>query len=137
MDNLMCFLFKQKEPPSPRGILNQEDVTKSENEISIKNLPGVIWITTVANTNSMLPLIDYGDLAILTNGFDKSKLAIGDIIVYQAQMSIIHRIMDIQETNEGVRVYTAKGDNNASKDPYQILDEHINWLLIGILYCKK
>jgi len=132
----MCFIFKSKEPPTPRGIINQGDVAQSENEISIKNIPGEIWVTTVANTNSMLPLIDYGDLVILTDGFDKRQLVVGDIIVYQAN-SIIHRIIDIQETEKGERIYTAKGDNNALKDPYQILDEHITWVLIGIIYCKK
>ena len=133
----MCLLFKQKEPPTPKGIINQGDVVQSGNEISIKNVPGQIWVTTVANTNSMLPLIDYGDLAVLTDGFDKNQLAIGDVIVYQGHVSIIHRIIDIQETVSGERIYTAKGDNNAQKDLYQILDEHINWLLIGIIYCKK
>ena len=133
----MCFLFKQKEPSTPSGIISQGDVTLSGNEIHIKNVPGEIWVTTVANTNSMLPVIDYGDLAILSNGFNKKELTIGDIIVYQGNTSIIHRIVDIQETSGGARVYTAKGDNNAGKDLYQILDEHISWLLIGIIYCKK
>ena len=138
----MCKLFgtsnKTLEPPTPRGIINKDDVKVIEsNTIFIRNVPEEIWLTTVANTNSMLPMIDYGDLAILTNGFKHEELAIGDIVVYQANQSIIHRITDIKETEDGQRIYTCKGDNNAGNDPYQILDEHITWLLIGIIYCKK
>ena len=123
------------EPPTPKGIVNREDITLSGDGVTIEGIPSSIWLTTVADTNSMLPIIDNGDIAILTNGFKHEELSVGDIVVYQAYGSIIHRIISIDEAEE--RVYTCKGDNNAGKDPYQILDVHINWLLIGIIYCKK
>lgn len=132
-------VVKDLEPNTPKGILDGGSITynMSEDSVTIKGIPKQVWLTTVADTNSMLPLIDNGDIAILTNGFAHYHLGIGDIVVYEVgNTSIIHRIIDIQESNAG-RVYTCKGDNNAGNDPYQILDEHINWLLVGVIYCKK
>lgn len=138
----MCFgLFKKKEEmPTPAGIIDRKGIVhiSTSEEVIIRGIPQIVRLTTVADTNSMLPLIDNGDVAILTNGFDYDSLAIGDVVVYRVETSysIIHRIIDIQESEAG-RVYTCKGDANAGKDPYQILNEHINWLLIGVIYCKK
>jgi len=139
----MCNLFKKKEakmlePPTPAGIIDKEDVFLTpDGTIAITSIPGRIWLTTVADTNSMLPLIDAGDIAILTAGFNHNKLQVGDVIVYRGNVDIIHRIIEIGETQDDKRIYTCRGDNNSSPDPYQILDEHISWLLVGIIYCKK
>lgn len=125
------------ESPSPAGIVEALGIEQLiDGTVTIKGIPKKVWLTTVANTNSMLPVIDYGDVAILTSGFNHSELKVGDIFVYHAHQSIIHRIVDIQDSDIG-RVYTARGDNNAHNDSYQILDEHITWLLVGIIYCKK
>ena len=136
----MCWWMKKKEVQSPKGIVDSKQVTSliSGGLVAIRGIPDQVCLTTVADTNSMLPVIDNGDIIILTNGFNYNELAVGDIVVYEvgSSGSIIHRIENIQESEVG-RVYTCKGDNNSSKDSYQILDEHIAWLLVGVVYCKK
>lgn len=138
----MCWekLWKKKEVKSPRGIIDSRNIisTSVDNSVTIRGIPSYSCLTTVADTNSMLPFVDNGDIVILTNGFSHDELAIGDIVVYQiSDGTIIHRIEDIQNSSVG-RVYTCLGDNNAGiNDPYQILDEHIIWLLVGVVYCRK
>ena len=143
----MCIFPKPKQTvdvPSPGGIVNADDIKYKEyaQMLEVLNLKPPVWVTTVANTKSMDPLIDAGDIAILSQDFKHEELILGDVIVYEAlDKTILHRIIAIAETS-GIeepmhRVYTCQGDNTAYPDPYQLLDEHINWYFIGVFYCRK
>ena len=135
----MCFGLGFKHTvdiPSPRHMIPKTNITylRNEQKIEIKSLKPNIWLTTVADTNSMDPVIDIGHTAILTNDFNAQNLAIGDVVVYtNGYQDIMHRIIKIDIDGEGRR-YTLKGDNNSRPDRYIVRDSHIKWLLLGVIY---
>ncbi|KKM27351.1 hypothetical protein LCGC14_1575640 [marine sediment metagenome] len=122
--------------PPPSGVVDYVQAKKLLNNATV----GGVYINaiTVQDTNSMLPVFDAGDLILITKDFEHCELTVGDIIIYQGHgTTIIHRIIEINETPDGGRVYTCKGDANGGKDPYYILDEHIIWLFTGVIHCRK
>ena len=64
--------------------------------------------------NSMLPLLKDGD-NVAIRSFDRYKT--GDIIVYEGNTIVVHRIVDICNDSKQGTLYIAKGDNNFLKDP--------------------
>jgi len=119
---------------SPNNWIADNDVVyiPKNHLLTIKIKPDV-WITDVSDTNSMDGLVDIGHSVILTNNFDKSKLAVGDIVCYQYYTRLIlHRIVQIKEGAN--RLYKCRGDNNTVDDPYWLSDVNIKWLCVGILY---
>jgi len=93
-----------------------------------------IKIFRVADTNSMDGLFDIGHNVIATDNFDRAKLAVGDIVVYQILTTkIVHRIVEITKDANG-RIYRCRGDNNTSVDTYYLRDLHIRYLVLGIIY---
>lgn len=124
------------ELPSPRDIVPQEDISydPSSKTITIRNINPEIWLTTVQDTNSMDPTVDAGHTCILTKDFKPEDLQVGDIVVYwNGKQDILHRIHEITKDAKGRR-FTLKGDNSPYVDPYLVRDEHIRWLLLGIIY---
>ena len=125
------------EKPSPRDIIPRNDIQYSQasKQVTISNIEPEIWLTTVQDTNSMDPTVDAGHTCILTSSYRPEDLVEGDIVVYEyiPGKTILHRIVKIEQDSQG-RKFTLKGDNNYRKDSYAIRDEHIKWLLIGILY---
>jgi len=122
--------------PSPRDIVPNENIAynKAKKTITIKGIRGDIWLTTVSDTNSMDPVMDYGHTCILTSDFNHEDLVIGSVVVYwNGERDIIHRITDIGDDDEG-RFYILKGDNNSQPDNYIVRDWHIHWLLLGVIY---
>ena len=125
-----------RDVPSPRDIIPKSDINHDSLRciLTIKNIPPTIWLTDVADTNSMDPTIDMGHTAILTNNIIYENLAVGDVVVYNVgSRDIIHRIIKIETDSKG-RKYTLKGDNNPSPDACVVRDSHIEWLLLGVLY---
>ena len=119
---------------SPNNWIADNDVVyiPKNHLLTIKIKPDV-WITDVSNTKSMDGLVDIGHSVILTNNFDKSKLAVGDIVCYQYYTRLIlHRIVQIKEGAN--RLYKCRGDNNTVDDPYWLSGVNIKWLCVGILY---
>ena len=47
-------------------------------------------------------------------------------------MFAIHRIVKIETKDR--RVFTLRGDNNPTNDPHPAYDEHIQWLMIGVIF---
>ena len=136
LDILRRFYLKQSgaEKISPNDWLKDSDIIYLDNDglLTIKLKPKV-WVTGVSDTNSMDGLVDYGHHVILTTAFDKSKLAVGDIVCYQYYTRfILHRIVQIKEGAN--RLYKCRGDNNITDDPYWLADANIKYLCVGILY---
>lgn len=122
--------------PSPRDIIPKADISYDSLTcvLEIRHIPPSVWLTTVQDTNSMDPTVDVGHTCILTNNIVCEDLAVGDVVVYEiGRHKIIHRIIKIEKDSKG-RKYTLKGDNNTHADHYIVRDEHIKWLLLGILY---
>lgn len=68
-------------------------------------------------SESMLPTLEIGDTITLVNE-DIAGLEVGEIYLYyseELEINIIHRLIDIQETDEGT-LYIFKGDNNNIND---------------------
>ena len=112
---------------------DQIDYDEELKLLKIKLEPNV-KIFSIADTNSMDGLLDIGHNIIATDNFDKSKLAVGDIVVYQIYFTnIVHRIVEITEDKNG-RIYRCRGDNNIDTDPYYIRDMHLTHLVLGVIY---
>jgi len=121
------------ERPSSRDIIPYSAIKASGAKITI-DFGGAVEIAEIADTNSMDPVFDIGHNAILLKDFDRSELAVGDVVVYRLYGGlIIHRIIEITE-DEGGRNYRLKGDNNDKPDPYWVRDEHIKYLMAGVIY---
>ena len=101
--------------------------------LTIKLKP-IVKIFSIADTDSMDGLMDRGHNVIATAEFDRAKLAIGDIVIYQVYLTkIVHRIVEITE-DQGIRRYRCRGDNNVNMDPYSLRDLHIIYLVLGVIY---
>jgi len=120
---------------SPNDWVKREQIDYIEKLklLTIKLEPSV-KIFDIADTNSMDGLLDYGHNVIATDNFDKSKLAVGDIVVYQILTTkIVHRIVEITEDKSG-RIYRCRGDNCIDTDPYYLRDVHLKYLVLVIIY---
>ena len=112
---------------------DQIDYNKDSKLLTIKLEPEVA-IFGVADTGSMDGLVDYGHNVILTDHFDKAKLAVGDIIAYQLYTKLIlHRIVEVREDIHG-RIYRTRGDNCVDNDPHPVRDIQVKYLCLGIIY---
>lgn len=72
----------------------------------------------VVATGSMSPAIEIGDV-VLVCPTDTDALEVGDIIKYRdGSYSVIHRIVECRESEEGAVGFVTKGDfNNAVDEP--------------------
>ncbi len=79
----------------------------------------------VVVSGSMEPVMYRGDIVIIDK--NPRNVEVGDIVVYNAvwyNQPVIHRVINIQNTSAGP-VYTIKGDNNPSADPYLVKKDQI------------
>ena len=134
---LRKFYLKQSglERISPNDWVKREriDYIAKSKLLTIKLEPNV-KIFSIADTNSMDGLLDIGHNVSATDHFDKTKLAVGDIVIYQVYTTlIVHRIVEIIMDGD-VRRYRCRGDNNVNIDPYFLRDLHIRYLVLGVIY---
>jgi len=121
---------------SPNDWVGYDQILYDETTRTLKigGLQPQVIVANVADTGSMDGLLDFGHNVILTDNFEKSKLAVGDIIAYQVYTNLVlHRIVEIGNDIQG-RWYLTRGDNNIINDPYQLRDANLKYLLIGIIY---
>ena len=78
----------------------------------------------------MRPSLDVGDIGIIAE-VPADAIKIGDIIKYRSEgdISIIHRVIDIQET-ETTRHFITKGDANDSPDTEPVIPENVEGRLV-------
>lgn len=137
MGLLRKFYLKQSgiERISPNDWVSYNQIHYNEKLklLTIKLEPNV-KVFGIADTGSMDGLLDYGHNVIATDHFDRAKLAIGDIVVYQVYTKLIcHRIVEIREDKNG-KVYRCRGDNNVDMDEWYLRNANIKYLVIGIVY---
>lgn len=121
---------------SPRDIIKRDQIAwnPEHKSITISKVTGYVSIAEIADTNSMEGIFDYGHNVLLVSEFDKSKLEVGDIIVYAAgQGKIIHRVVEMGRDEAG-QWFKCKGDSNFRDDPYILRKSNIMYLCIGIIY---
>ncbi|MGB9936336.1 MAG: signal peptidase I [Methanobacterium sp.] len=92
-------------------------------------LVGIILAShmNVVVSGSMEPVLYRGDIVIIDTNPDVNNIQVGDIVVYRATwfpQPVIHRVIKITETSED-KLYTIKGDNNPSPDPYPVHPDQI------------
>lgn len=78
-------------------------------------------------SDSMLPVFARGDMIVVEKVEKENvdKLKVGDIIKFQVDnYYVIHRIHEIEETEEGL-LFTTKGDNNNAPDGKPVKPEQI------------
>lgn len=89
-----------------------------------------------ANTDSMLPLLDYGSNGIYIEVGEETELRLGDVISFSVEgydNPFIHRIVRIGVDDEGT-YYKTKGDNLRVVDPFKVRKENIHRVMVGVLW---
>ena len=143
--------------PVPADIIDQDGVTYDENaykvtiDLNFLNIPftkkAIVRITTVQDTNSMLPVFDALHTCILIRGRDATEQKImldwlaeqplkhsGNIMIYVVGAGqIIHRVVKVSEDSQG-RYWTFKGDHTLRNDRYKVRDEDIESLLFVVAH---
>lgn len=139
------------ERPSPSDVLPKDSIThfQTSNKVEIDlgkllvpfTKKPMVFIASIEDTNSMDPGVDFQHNVLLVCGVDEENqrilldfIKVGDVVIYNSpQLFAMHRIVRIDHTSSGRR-YTLKGDNNPRNDPTPVLDEHIQWLAVGVIY---
>ncbi len=88
------------------------------------------------NTDSMLPLLDYGSNGIEMIVDKDTELFIGDVVAYQSEGvegMIVHRIIDSKNDTYG-EYYITKGDNLRYPDPIRVRKIDIKRVLVGVIW---
>tara|TARA_Y100000034_G_scaffold21311_2_gene24541 strand:+ start:2335 stop:2823 length:489 start_codon:yes stop_codon:yes gene_type:complete len=133
-DILLSDSISVTEKPSPYNHIPEKDIIVASDRVIIKvNDPR--W-ATFADSNSMDPVFDIGANTIQIMPNKTKDIHVGDIISYKskyAEGTIIHRVVEIGEDNDGWFA-ELKGDNNLLKDPGKIRFSQIKSLTIAIVY---
>lgn len=81
-------------------------------------------------SGSMLPSIQINSINIVKI-CSTNEVSIGDVIMYKATngMMIVHRVMEIHETN-GEYSFITKGDNNDEADPWEVEEKQVRGKIV-------
>lgn len=83
------------------------------------------YTPTIVVSGSMLPTIQVDSLNIIKDtNFD--EVEVGDIVVYwstERRINILHRVVDIDYTSDGVKYFTTQGDANPAPDNIQVTSD--------------
>jgi hypothetical protein len=124
----------ERDIPSPMNFFNTNQIKVYQNRV-VLDVEDIVW-AGFEDTKSMLPVInkDSNALQIVPNCPDDIK--VGDIISYRSNYAdgiIIHRVIHIDEDNEGI-YFVLKGDNNPVSDPGKIRCDQIDRKVVAIIY---
>ncbi len=101
----------------------------------VLDIENASW-STFTPTHSMEPFISEKANGLELKPRTPNELKVGDVISYKSEYAsgiIIHRITSIGFDEKGWYC-VVKGDNNDKEDPGKIRFEHINGVLIGVIY---
>ena len=127
------FSTSAREIPSPGDRINQDNIHVYNDRVII-DINNPKW-ARFTNTNSMDPIIDEEAHAIEIMPKEDS-LKIGDIVAYKPKGysgTVIHRIVDIKEDQEGT-YYILQGDNNPRPDGQKVRYSQVKGVVVAILY---
>ncbi len=82
----------------------------------------------VVSSGSMKPILEVGDIIVVSGRNEYEQLEVGDIIVFtlptDSKRVIVHRINSIdKEAARGIEIKT-KGDNNPNVDGWTVLEKN-------------
>jgi signal peptidase I len=119
----------QKDKKSPASTYSESSLMR----FTRVGFPKEVLRYTVANTNSMEPWIDAGDIALVRPLGDKEEPVIGEVYVFKApEFLVIHRLIDIRGTR-----LVFRGDNNYRSDPWITTKKDLVGQVFGVLWGKK
>lgn len=130
--------FLVREKPSPRNRVGDGDyfVDAAGLHVNLKAHPKEVWITPVADTNSMDPWFDETDRVVLKRS-DGTDVEVGDVVIYAKNGDnsdlIIHQVVARDRDAEGP-FFVAKGLNNVLPDPFRVRPAWVRWVLVAVLY---
>lgn len=74
--------------------------------------------------------IEVGDLVFI-GSTDPEKLEVGDVVAYMnGSTAVTHRVTAIEESGDGSRIFTTKGDANNAEDTSKVTEQQ----LIGVYW---
>lgn len=83
-------------------------------------------------SGSMSPEFEAGDM-ILLKKVDPADLKVGDVICFSEEESVVtHRIMEIQQAEDGTDYYITKGDANDIEDLVPAFPDQVQGIYTGI-----
>lgn len=121
---------KQKQIPDR---IQRSDIVATKEKVVIL---GDYSLAEYKNTDSMLPLLDYGSTGIQLKVFENTELYVGDVVSYrigEKEELVVHRITGGGVDDEGV-YYVLKGDNVGRPDTEKVRKEQIEKVLVGVLW---
>jgi len=128
-----------RDRPSARDILKRDDIDVDKMCEALGLPRENVELADVKNSRSMDAMFDVEHNCILVKMGDVAPyrcqdLEVGDVAVYQIGTKLtVHRIIKIGEDEHG-RWYKFRGDNTSAPDPDVLRDQHIKYLLVGIIY---
>ena len=126
------FYTKSANLPAPKSRIKESDIHVYANRIVI-DVKDPQW-TAYADTNSMLPTLDFSHNGLVYTNPPCDELIIGDIVGFPYNnQTISHRIVDTGFDDEG-RYFVTKGDNNRVGDPGLRRCGDIVSVMFGLIY---
>jgi signal peptidase len=103
----------------------------------------------VVPTESMKPVITEGDVVLvektdlmgLYQELNTSTVKVGDIIIYSegessgghgSEEAVIHRVISINESEDGEKFFILKGDNNPAPDEANVTEDQITGRVVTL-----
>lgn len=123
-----------EEIPSPKPRMLHR-VTYNKIYALAKGMSPTMTISGVTDTNSMEPVIDSGNLALIEDTPNIHDLIVGDIILFYRRLDkarVLHRIVNIGNDSQGWYCET-RGDNTVWLDG-RVRYHDILGICVGIIY---
>ena len=125
-------LGKSIERPSPQDFVKENNIIVNDNKFTVY-INNASW-SSVYDTNSMDPVIDYGTNVIHIKPKKINDIGVGDIIIYKlGNKNIIHRVISTGYDEYGWYCIT-KGDNNPTRDTKKVRFNQIKGVVVAIIY---
>lgn len=88
----------------------------------------------IITTSSMEPTIKIGDVVICKEANDE-EIKDGDVITFSKNGGVIttHRVIKIEEKENGSKIYVTKGDNNTLEDEEKIESKEVKGKMTAII----
>lgn len=119
----------EKDKKSPSGAYSEAELLR----YSKNGFPKDVLKYQVANTNSMEPWIDAGDVVLVKPLRANEYPVVGEVYVYRVgDVLVIHRL--VKEENGK---YRFRGDNNFRDDPWRPTKNEFVGHVFGVLWGKK